>query len=173
MFNYIHCLPPIELSDLVLRREYYRIYDWYTKLDKAVKNTSGLLGNSRKPIPDEYSCIHRNSVFFYDKLNYVTHRHMQLAREILHRGIFTPVLSGLSQHIHLKSKNYPKWVFNGWVPSKSDIQLDRTITLDYMSQQSYAHEWSDRPPPEYATWTWARTIVPYSFKVDSANIQRK
>lgn len=113
----INCVPVSELHSKHLVAEYRELPRIFGLVSKAVLDRR----LHRIAIPSEYVLGKGHCYFFYNKLKYLSDRHVQLVKEMEIRG-YKP------KHREILEKTFdflPDTLYNTWNPTKKAKQLNR------------------------------------------------
>jgi len=114
----INCVPVETLTDEHLRAEWVEMLMLPPYLERSINSKNGLALLDDK----KYRLNTGHARFFYDKLEYVNKRYLEIELEMKARGFRTNPVLDLS--------SFPRELFNDWKPTDEDMynNLHRILT---------------------------------------------
>ena len=132
----INLVAPIELSDQHLVAEYREIFMVGSALQRSLKSPSW--ERTRSNLPNKFTLNRGHVMFFYNKGKYLHKRYLDLIKEMIYRGMKP------DPNRKFKIDQWPKDLYNDWIPDDEDIKLIQIRIREKISQKPLWYRWTKR-----------------------------
>ena len=136
----INLIKPSELSDQHLLAEYREIFMVGSALQRSIKSKKWSF--TRENLPKDFTLNLGHVRFFYNKGKYLHKRYLDLINEMRARGM-SP-----NPDRQFKKEQWPKDLYQDWVPKAKDLQLIRERIQDKINQKPHSYRWTKKNPKE-------------------------
>ncbi len=137
----VNCVPVEELTNRHLLAEYREIPRIYRLVQKAIDRGE----SPGTKVPDHYTMGTGHVRFFYNKLEYVLHRQIELRDEMLKRGM-KPVTYANPESVNHGIDHPGFW--NDWKPSPTDQNINRRRIAARLRRSEQRKREKDLSPPQ-------------------------
>ena len=130
----INLIHPEKLSDQHLIAEYREIFMVGSALQRSLKSSNWI--KTKATLPKQFTLNKGHVKFFYNKGKYLNNRYLKIIDEMKNRGM------NPDPKRKFKTYQWPKELYNDWVPSKYDLKIIQKRIEEKLNQKPDWYRWT-------------------------------